>query len=86
MSAQEVVHGAHPDDNPGMSQAAVTNIPMPTELAKEMEAQAAKFGMDLPTFMAFIARVQLHRLDREFVSAVKFVFKKHPNALRKLAQ
>jgi hypothetical protein len=69
-----------------MPQGPITNIPMPSDLASELESQASKFGMDLPTFMAFIARVHLRKLDREFTSAVKFLFTKYPNALRKLAQ
>lgn len=69
-----------------MTDSAVTNIPMPSDLAKEIEARARDYGMDLATFIAFIARVQLRQSDREFMSAVKFVFAKYPNALRKLAQ
>ncbi len=53
-----------------MSQVPTTNVPMRADLAKEMEEQAARYGMDLPTFLAFISRVQLRQLDREFVSAV----------------
>ena len=69
-----------------MSHVPITNVPIPADLAKEMEAQAAKFGMDLATYVAFIARVHLRLLDRDFVSAVKFVFSKYPNTLEKLAQ
>lgn len=65
---------------------AITNIPMPQDLAQQMQERAAKFGMDLPTFLAFIARVHVDRLDREFENAVKFLFTKYPAALRKLAQ
>ena len=69
-----------------MPQTPVTNIPMPSDLATELEKEAAKYGMDLPTFIALTSRVTLRQLDREFMSAVKFVFTKYPNALRKLAQ
>lgn len=69
-----------------MNAPSLINIPMPAELAKEMETQAGRFGMDLPTFLAFLARVQVNAIDPDFSGAVKFLLTKYPNTLRELAK
>lgn len=68
------------------TQLGVVNVPLPADLAKEMAARAAKFGMSLPTFLAFISRVHIRHHDDKFVKAVRRVFKKHAGTLRDLAQ
>lgn len=62
------------------------NIPIPAELAKDLETRAARFGMSLSTYVGFLARVDVHRHDPQFVSARKFLFSKFPASLRKLSQ
>lgn len=64
----------------------VTNVPIPTDLAQELEQQAKRFGMSLATYIAFIARANLRQHDADFVRAARFVFSRYPATLRKLAE
>lgn len=66
--------------------APVTNVSIPTDLAKELEIRAANAGMSLPAYIAFLARVQIRQHDQAFADATQHLFKKFPNALRKLAE
>lgn len=63
-----------------------TNVPFPNDVLAQIEPRAKRFGMDVPTYLAFLARVEIHGHDKEFARAVKFVFSKFPETLRKLAQ
>ncbi|MFN0132361.1 MAG: hypothetical protein ACKVW3_07520 [Phycisphaerales bacterium] len=64
----------------------VTHIPFQNEVIAELEPRAKKFGMDVPTYLAFLARVEIRGHDKEFSRAVRFAFSKYPQTLRKLAQ
>jgi len=74
------------DDNWGMSEVATTNVPLPTDLVRELEEKAKRMGLNLPAYVGLIARAVGRRHDEEFLSAARFVFSKYPNALRKLAK
>jgi hypothetical protein len=65
---------------------AQTQVQLPTSLVQELEAQAAKAGLSLSSYLAFIARVNVRQHDSEFVRVAKQLFAKYPDALRKLAQ
>ncbi|MBL9031556.1 MAG: hypothetical protein JNM80_07585 [Phycisphaerae bacterium] len=65
---------------------AQTNIQLPTALVQELEAQAAKVGLSLAAYIAFMTRVRARRHDEEFERVAKQLFSKYPEALRKLAQ
>lgn len=65
---------------------AQTNIQLPTTLVQELQAQAAKAGLSLTSYLAFITRVNVRQHDAEFVRVAKQLFAKYPDALRKLAQ
>jgi hypothetical protein len=62
------------------------NIPFPAEVFAQLEPRAKKFGMDVPTYLAFLARVEIHGHDKEFVRSVRYAFSRYPQTLRKLAQ
>ncbi len=64
----------------------MTNVPIPAELAQDLEVQAKKAGMSLAAYVAFLARVGLRKHDEEFRNAVRHVFSKYPETLRKLSQ
>ena len=66
--------------------APVTNVPLPADLAKELEAIAARAGMTLPTYIAYLARVEIRRHDPAFAAATQHLFKKFPESMRKLAE
>jgi len=63
-----------------------TTVPLKADLARALTEQATKHGMSLQTYIAFIARVNLRRLDREFTAATRATFNKFPETLRKLSQ
>ncbi|MEX2218334.1 MAG: hypothetical protein WD749_06195 [Phycisphaerales bacterium] len=65
---------------------AQTQVQLPTPLVQELEAQAAKCGMSLPGYLAFIARVNVRQHDAEFVRVAKLLFSKYSETLRTLAQ
>ncbi len=66
--------------------APVTNVSIPTDLARALEARAASAGMTLPAYIALLARVQIRQHDHGFEDATRHLFKTYPNALRKLAE
>jgi hypothetical protein len=66
--------------------APVTNVPFPAELAKELQGRAERAGMDLPTYLAYLARVDIRSHDPAFAAATRHLFKKFPESMRKLAE
>jgi len=78
--------GALIDDNWVMTSTPMTNVPIPSDLAKELEAQAKKAGMTLPVYVAFLARVGARQHDDDFRLAAKHLFSSYPKTLRKLAE
>lgn len=64
----------------------VTNIPMPEDLARQLQANAAKAGLSLPTYIALLARVDVRKHDPAFVSAAQYLFKKFPQSLKRLSE
>ena len=68
-----------------MSETAITNVPLPTDIARELEAQAKRTGLSLPAYLALLARAAGRRHDDEFLNAARYIFTKYPNTLRKLA-
>ncbi len=85
MSGNKLAFARLLTDNESMV-APVTNVPFPADLAREMEIRAVKRGMSLPTYMAFLARVQIRQHDPAFTQAAEQVFKKFPESMRKLAE
>lgn len=69
-----------------MTEVATTNVPLPTDLVKELTDQAKRSGLPLSAYLAFLSRAAARQHDAEFLSALRYTFSKYPNALRKLAQ
>ena len=65
---------------------ALSQISIPTDMAKRLEAAAAAMGMDIPAYIAFLEQCRQGRLDAKAQDAVRFMFRKHDESLRKLAQ
>ncbi len=63
-----------------------TQISIPAELYQELAVLARKHGLDVPAYIGFITRTQLHGHDRAFVDATRFAFSKFPETLRRLAE
>lgn len=66
--------------------AQTTTVSLPTALVAELEERAAKAGMSLATYLAFLARVEVEGHDSAFVSAAQQLFQKFPKSLKKLAE
>jgi hypothetical protein len=69
-----------------MTEAATTNVVLPTYLVQELTNQAKRSGLPLPAYLAFLSRAAARQHDAEFVGALRYAFSKYPNALRRLAQ
>lgn len=63
-----------------------TNVSLPADLVKELEQRAAESGMSLPTYLAFLARLEVEGHDPAFVRATQHLFQKFPQSLKKLAE
>lgn len=64
---------------------APTHLSIPMHLAAPLESRAKAMEMDIKTYVLFLVQVAAYGLDREFVDAARFMFKRHGEALRKLA-
>ncbi len=69
-----------------MSSVQETQVTLPTDLVKQLEAQAKAHGLGLVAYLKFVTRIKDRQHDAEFNDAAKFAFSKYPNTLRKLAQ
>lgn len=61
-------------------------IELPIEQFRRLEEAAKKMGLSLPAFIAFLEQCRLGRLDPKAQDAARFMFSKHGESLRKLAQ
>lgn len=69
-----------------MTQASPTKIELPAELAQRLERAAASAGMDLATYLAFLQHCREGALSGDAQDAARFMFTRHGDSLRKLAQ
>lgn len=61
-------------------------IELPIEQFRRLEEQAKKMGLSLPAYIAFLEQCSAGRLDAKAQDAARFMFSKHGESLRKLAQ
>jgi len=64
----------------------MSQINLPSDMAKRLEAAASAMGMDIPAYIAFLEQCRQGRLDPKAQDAARFMFRKHDESLRKLAQ
>jgi len=69
-----------------MSQAEQTEVTLPRELVEQLEADAKAAGLDLPAYLKFLRHCHAGHLDAKARDAARFMFSKHGDSLRKLAQ
>lgn len=69
-----------------MAQIATKQVTLPLELAERLERDAKSMGLDLPAYLAFLDQCRSGRLDSKAQDAARFMFSKHGESLRKLAQ
>lgn len=65
---------------------AQTQITLPTELVDRLTRDAKAMGLELPAYLAYLEQCRLGRLDAKAQDATRFMFLKHAESLRKLAQ
>ena len=63
-----------------------TNVPLPNELVRELEAQAKRHGLTLTSYLSLLSRAAARNHDNDFMSAARYLFSKYPDAMRKLAK
>ena len=69
-----------------MAQINQTPVSLPTDLVDRLNAGAKALGMDVSAYLSFLENCRNTRLDAKAQDAVKFMFTKHADSLRKLAQ
>lgn len=62
------------------------SVELPIEQFRKLEEQAQKMGLSLPAYIAFLEQCRTGKLDAKAQDAAKFMFSKHGDSLRKLAQ
>lgn len=63
----------------------VTGV-LPAEQFARLEAGAREMGLDVPAYVAFLEQCRLGRLDGPAQAATLYVFSRHGDSLRKLAE
>ena len=73
---------------PAMSQTVTntTQVTLPKDLVERFERDAKAMGLSLPAYFAYLEQCRLGRLDPKAQDAARFMFGKHRESLRKLAQ
>ncbi len=66
--------------------ATMTQVNLPTELVERFTQAAKAMGLDLPAYLVYLDQCRLGRLDPKAQDAARFMFSKHGDSLRKLAQ
>jgi hypothetical protein len=66
--------------------AAHTQVTLPQALVDRFSASAKAMGLDLAAYLVYLEQCRLGRLDPKSADAAKFMFSKHGESLRKLAQ
>lgn len=69
-----------------MAQIATKQVTLPVDLAERLEQGARAMGLDLPAYLAFLDQCRLGRLDVRAQDAARFMFSRHSESLRKLAE
>lgn len=65
---------------------AQTTIQLPTELVERLNQAAKAMGLDLTAYLVYLEQRQLHKLSAKADDAARFMFSKHGESLRKLAE
>ncbi len=63
-----------------------TQISIPIDLAERLAESAKKMGLDIPAYLVYLEKVHAGQISARAQEAAKFLFSKHGESLRKLAQ
>lgn len=72
------------DDNIGMEP--TRSIELPSKQVDQLEADARDMGLSVAAYIEFLRRCSQMPHRAPFVDATRYVFKRFPKALRKLAE
>ena len=72
-------------DNTGMV-TQTTQVALPTDLVERLTRDAKAMGLELAPYLVFLEQCRSGRLDAKAQDAARFMFSKHGESLRKLAQ
>jgi uncharacterized protein (DUF302 family) len=61
-------------------------VTLPPEVVEELEPHAKRMGMSVAGYVSYMNQLLQGRLDRKAQDAARFMFTKHAESLRKLAQ
>lgn len=61
-------------------------VELPADLAARLQRDAQAMGLSLPAYLAFLEQCRQGRLDAKAQDAARFMFSKHGDSLRKLAE
>lgn len=61
-------------------------VEMPPELFAELQRKAQQMGLSVPAYVAMLQRKVDGKLSHRTEAAMRFVFSKHRDSLRKLAE
>jgi hypothetical protein len=59
---------------------------LPSDQANRLDAEAKAMGLPVPAYVEFLRNCQQRSHDPHFKDATRYVFKKYPETLKKLAQ
>jgi len=65
---------------------ATTQVNLPSDLVERLTKAAKAMGLDLTAYLVFLEQCRVRRLDANAQDAARFMFSKHGESLRKLAQ
>lgn len=63
-----------------------TQVSLPTDLVERLSKAAEAMGLSLPAYLVHLEQCRSGRLDAKAQDAARFMFSKHGDSLRKLAQ
>lgn len=62
------------------------SLTLPAELAAELDQRAKAMGLDVASYIRFLEQKARRAIDPRTQDAIRFMFSKHSESLRKLGQ
>ncbi len=62
------------------------SVTLPADLFEQLTKEGEAMGMDLPAYLRFLQHARAQSIDARAQDAVRYMFTKHADSLKKLAQ
>ncbi|MCC6969392.1 MAG: hypothetical protein IT434_04150 [Phycisphaerales bacterium] len=62
------------------------SVTLPADLFEQLTKEGAAMGMNLPAYLKFLQHARTQAIDARAQDAVRYMFTKHADSLKKLAQ